>query len=53
MADLLRKVDGRIKFAGNNKHEMGDGSAVLVLDIAQLTAEPFVERREDLFSLAA
>jgi two-component system, chemotaxis family, sensor kinase CheA len=31
----------------------GDGSVVLVLDIEQLTAEPFRERRQDLFQLAA
>jgi two-component system, chemotaxis family, sensor kinase CheA len=31
----------------------GDGSVVLVLDIEQLTAEPFRERRQDLFKRAA
>jgi two-component system chemotaxis sensor kinase CheA len=31
----------------------GDGSVVLVLDMEQLLAEPILERRDDLFKLAA
>jgi two-component system chemotaxis sensor kinase CheA len=40
MADLLRKVDGRIKFAGNNKREMFRDQVLPVRSLTDMIGWP-------------